>query len=254
MIKFFRKIRQKLLSESKFSRYLIYALGEIALVMIGILLALQVNNWNENRKELERQKKLYANLKIDFQSRLDELEDFYDAKNAAVENIASLSVLISEHESGFEASEATELLATLLNNFIFNEAFELLEGIFNTGQINDIRNEKLKRKLIEWPQLVEEMLEEQRIFEFDNRTKYGPLLDQYISKRKLYEKLDFRKYALPKGTPVSMKEDYKGLLSDPLLENYLAQKELLLRISITDNKNLIDSAKEIIALIEEQSE
>jgi len=50
MIKFFRRIRQKLVSENKFSKYVFYAIGEIALVMIGILLALQVNDWNENKK------------------------------------------------------------------------------------------------------------------------------------------------------------------------------------------------------------
>ena len=50
MIKFFRRIRQKLLSENRFSKYLIYAIGEIVLVVIGILIALQINNWNENRK------------------------------------------------------------------------------------------------------------------------------------------------------------------------------------------------------------
>ena len=50
MIKFFRRIRQKLVSENKVSKYLLYAIGEIALVMIGILLALQVNDWNENKK------------------------------------------------------------------------------------------------------------------------------------------------------------------------------------------------------------
>jgi len=50
MIKFLRTIRQKLLSENRFTKYFIYAVGEIALVMIGILLALQVNNWNEARK------------------------------------------------------------------------------------------------------------------------------------------------------------------------------------------------------------
>jgi hypothetical protein len=50
MIKFFRKIRQKLLTENKFSKYLIYAIGEIILVVIGILIALSINNWNENRK------------------------------------------------------------------------------------------------------------------------------------------------------------------------------------------------------------
>jgi hypothetical protein len=48
MIKFFRKIRQKLLTENKFSKYLLYAVGEIILVVIGILIALQVNNWNQN--------------------------------------------------------------------------------------------------------------------------------------------------------------------------------------------------------------
>ena len=50
MIKFFRKIRQQLLVENKFSKYLLYAIGEIILVVIGILIALQINNWNEVRK------------------------------------------------------------------------------------------------------------------------------------------------------------------------------------------------------------
>jgi len=50
MIKFFRKIRQNLLSEGKTGKYLKYAIGEIVLVVIGILIALSINNWNENRK------------------------------------------------------------------------------------------------------------------------------------------------------------------------------------------------------------
>ena len=50
MIKFFRKIRQRLLTENKFSKYLLYAIGEILLVVVGILIALQINNSNESRK------------------------------------------------------------------------------------------------------------------------------------------------------------------------------------------------------------
>ena len=50
MIKFFRKIRQNLLTENKFSKYLLYAIGEIVLVVIGILIALNLNNRNEQRK------------------------------------------------------------------------------------------------------------------------------------------------------------------------------------------------------------
>ncbi|MFT6336478.1 MAG: hypothetical protein ACI86M_003478 [Saprospiraceae bacterium] len=50
MIKFFRKIRKRLLAEDKFSKYLIYTIGEIVLVVIGILIALQINNWNQKRQ------------------------------------------------------------------------------------------------------------------------------------------------------------------------------------------------------------
>jgi hypothetical protein len=63
MIKFFRKFRQKLLSENKFSNYLIYAVGEIVLVVIGILIALQINNWNENRKANENFILLLSNVR-----------------------------------------------------------------------------------------------------------------------------------------------------------------------------------------------
>ena len=62
MIKFFRRIRQHLLSENKFRKYLIYGLGEIVLVMIGILLALQVNNWNVDRKSVLKAEELSENL------------------------------------------------------------------------------------------------------------------------------------------------------------------------------------------------
>lgn len=51
MIKFFRKIRQRMFTENKFGKYLIYAIGEIILVVIGILIALQINNWNEGVKQ-----------------------------------------------------------------------------------------------------------------------------------------------------------------------------------------------------------
>lgn len=65
MIKFFRHIRQQLLSEGKTGKYLKYAIGEIILVVIGILIALSINNWNENRKTEIKIKNSLIALRID---------------------------------------------------------------------------------------------------------------------------------------------------------------------------------------------
>ncbi|GLR18222.1 DUF6090 family protein [Portibacter lacus] len=73
MIKFFRKIRQKLLSENKFSKYLIYAIGEIILVVSGILIALQINNANENRKLKELEVSTFKEIKANL---IKDIEDF----------------------------------------------------------------------------------------------------------------------------------------------------------------------------------
>jgi len=71
MIKFFRKTRQRLLTENKFSKYLLYAIGEIVLVVIGILIALSINNWNENRMNLATKRyyveRLAEEIKADIQ-------------------------------------------------------------------------------------------------------------------------------------------------------------------------------------------
>ena len=79
MIKFFRKIRQNLLTENKFSKYLIYAIGEIILVVIGILIALQINNWNENRKANIKEMANLKSLKSELVISLEELNSDYNS-------------------------------------------------------------------------------------------------------------------------------------------------------------------------------
>ena len=64
-MKIFRNVRQKLAAENKVMAYLRYAIGEIILVVIGILIALQINNWNENRKLLKKEIEIYSELKSD---------------------------------------------------------------------------------------------------------------------------------------------------------------------------------------------
>src|SRR4030065_2883209 len=73
MIKFFRKIRQNLLSDGKTGKYFKYAIGEIVLVVIGILIALQLNNYNDSLKQNDLEQKALNNLKLDFVYNQNEL-------------------------------------------------------------------------------------------------------------------------------------------------------------------------------------
>lgn len=75
MIKFFRKIRQQLLSENKFSKYFIYAIGEIFLVVIGILMALQLNNLNQQKGIHKKQEKHLRLVKGEMINNLKELKN-----------------------------------------------------------------------------------------------------------------------------------------------------------------------------------
>ncbi len=75
MLKFFRKIRHRLLKEGRLSSYLLYTIGEILLVMIGILLALQINNWNEYRKDRIKEKEVLTALKTNLKSNCDIFEN-----------------------------------------------------------------------------------------------------------------------------------------------------------------------------------
>ena len=95
MLKFFRKIRLKLLSENKFSKYLIYAIGEIVLVVIGILIALSINNWNEDRKNRQKEKDALIELFQDIESNNVQLKKIDKDEREIVNSIESL---ITEYE------------------------------------------------------------------------------------------------------------------------------------------------------------
>ncbi|MBO3116100.1 hypothetical protein J4050_05040 [Winogradskyella sp. DF17] len=80
MIKFFRHIRESLLMENKTSKYFKYAIGEIVLVVIGILIALQINNWNEKRIERKSEIKYLTNIKLDLKKDLIQLTEQIDTR------------------------------------------------------------------------------------------------------------------------------------------------------------------------------
>ena len=81
MIKYFRKIRQNLIMENKSGKYIKYAIGEIVLVVIGILIALSINNWNEKRIEQQTLTNYYERMLGELESSRNNLSDFKEEIN-----------------------------------------------------------------------------------------------------------------------------------------------------------------------------
>ena len=102
MIKFFRKIRQSLLTENKFSKYLLYAIGEIILVVIGILIALQINNWNDNRKSRIKIDQILKNVREELALNINnsnDITEFYRAKENNIGKVLHKMVSIEDYKS-----------------------------------------------------------------------------------------------------------------------------------------------------------
>jgi len=91
MIKFFRRIRQRLLIENKLSKYLFYAIGEIILVVIGILIALQINNWNQKDNEQNTIKEYAISLIQDLEEDLVMINEIHLQSDEIINRIDSLN-------------------------------------------------------------------------------------------------------------------------------------------------------------------
>jgi hypothetical protein len=147
MIKFFRKIRQGLISENKFSKYLLYAIGEIVLVVIGIFIALQLNLWSENNKLDDVRQGYYHQL----------LEDLDKDKVYIEETIASLDSYRFEYnnylESYIESNLAPEqalanLLKSEIKSLIISFNTSTIETLENTGDLKLLASE-IRNKLVD---------------------------------------------------------------------------------------------------------
>ncbi|MBN3519999.1 hypothetical protein JYB62_08280 [Algoriphagus lutimaris] len=150
MINFFRKIRQNLLLEGKTRKYIKYAFGEIVLVMVGILLALQVTNWNNQRLDRLREQAILKNLQIDFQNNIANLETASASFEVAYQ--ASVDLLeIIKGDQQINPEEVDHLVDIIVNKTM---SYDLITGsineIFNTGSLNLIQDSALKKQISNW--------------------------------------------------------------------------------------------------------
>ncbi|MAP54469.1 DUF6090 family protein [Altibacter sp.] len=148
MINFIRKIRHRLLSENKFSKYLLYAIGEIILVVIGILIALQINNWNDRKKN--------AALELTYYNRI--LDDFDMDKQLIVQSLEKADKRINtSKELLLELHSGTESKNYLINKFLVairGDVFVVRDVTFkdliSSGNIKLLNDIAIKNSLIQY--------------------------------------------------------------------------------------------------------
>jgi hypothetical protein len=150
MIKFFRKIRYDLMEKNKTGKYFKYAIGEIVLVMIGILLALQVNNWNQQRNQNKEEQLALVNLKQDFEYNHSTLDSILAETTKTIE-----SQFLMLNYTGNKRDPKTEFkFNTSLNSLThFTEFFPrngYLDDLVNSGSLGIIKNQNLRNKLSSW--------------------------------------------------------------------------------------------------------
>lgn len=215
MILFFRKLRQGLIGENRFSKYLIYAIGEIVLVVIGILIALQINNWNEERI-LQKQEITYLqNLRDDLKAQIVLLDGYIEFENIII-NQSNDIVDHYEIHKGFKNMDSIfPKLNDLSVRWTFSNINTTLIEMINSGQINIIQNKELKTELIEFNQIIE-------TFSKNTQNNNTNLIDN-LTVKNLIDKSAYAFYG------------YSDMMTEKFKEFYLFN---FLKVSDTELKNI----------------
>ena len=175
MIKFFRHIRKSLFMEDKTSKYFKYAIGEIVLVVIGILIALQINNWNKSQNEKQIEKQYLKNIVRDLNEQIKSIEvqmgneqSYYEAASYLIEDYNEDYILTLD-------STFFKLATSLTTRKTFVITDPTYTDLISSGNINIIRNQAYKDKLLNYYQELERV---EKIIQNNNSL----LVDQqYIS-------------------------------------------------------------------------
>jgi len=246
MIKFFRSIRKSLLSEGKTSKYFKYAIGEIVLVVIGILIALQINNWNENRKSQEKIDNYFEKMLVEMNQKKDWLKNYQKDNlkfNQDVERIA--------HITADKNADSIPVLKSLLGSLTVagdpNISFPVLDEFYNQDLQVAIKNDSLKIYL--------ERLLDLRLF----RGQYSDFaVDQYVTniepfyiKHINYSQTATNNYHeefVDKGPNI----DYEDLIDSMEFWNIVALKLDTNSHTAGILENLIDTIDQIIELLEKE--
>ena len=183
MIKFFRKIRQKLIDEGNLKRYLIYAIGEILLVMIGILLALQINNWNSNRMNRQLEDKILKQIHTDFQQNKINFEKVTSSRLVNLENCNKIIEMFPIDPEERNLDSLSLYLKYISNRSTFNPSNGAINTLASSSSFDIISNEQLRSLLIQWKDLVADYVEDEAIADYHLVNYWDPFMNKRLLQR-----------------------------------------------------------------------
>ncbi len=227
-----------MLIENKFSKYLIYAVGEIILVVIGILIALSINNWNEDRKSRKQEVKYLKNLQTDINLEIQ--------NNDSLINYRAFTAKAAAHLLDFKTLETASDLLTLENTIqqvfqrkTFIPTNNTYKELLSSGNLNFITNDSIKDSLLE----LDKMYVAIHNIEYHMYREYEEYLyNVAVTNGAVINLFDFQKTA-EKGTFVF--KDPAQIPSDTIIPQYkrlLEKKEFIngLRLSVMNSIALKD--------------
>ena len=148
MINFLRKIRYDLMEKNKTGKYLKYAVGEILLIVIGILIALQLNNYNETLNLNNQEQKALNNLKLDFEdNKLELIKSIAYLKGIRKDCFVILNYTGNKYQTTFDLDSLLQTTARVPQYYPKNG---FLMDLINSGNLGIIKNDNLRNKLSSW--------------------------------------------------------------------------------------------------------
>jgi hypothetical protein len=156
MITFFRKIRQQLLSENLVTRYIAYALGEIFLVTIGILIALQVNTWNENRKNQNKEAGILKDLHREFLLNKESVHTAIQHHQTILDAINKILDEIGEPDPELSETQMDSLLYLTLDYENYSPSQTVIAELISSGNTTLISSDTLRTLIFQWVNEIED--------------------------------------------------------------------------------------------------